>query len=123
MRSAAVVVGPPFIDDPAGVRQAPEEVLVQALVPESSVQALDEAVLLRLARSDVVPLDAAILLKRSIASDVSWVPLSLTISCGWPRLSMIRSSSRTTRCPESEVSAATSGAALQVDGGVVRFVA
>ena len=62
MRSTAVVVDPPFIDDPAGVRQAPEEVLVEALVPEAPVQALDEAVLLRLAGRDGVPLDATFLL-------------------------------------------------------------
>ena len=62
VRSAAVVVGPPSIDDPAGLRQAPEQVLVEALVAEASVQALDEAVLLGLAGGDVVPLDSAFLL-------------------------------------------------------------
>ena len=46
----------------AHCRQAPEEVLVQALVPEAPVQALDEAVLDGLAGRNVAPRDAALLL-------------------------------------------------------------
>src|SRR5690242_8630909 len=38
-----------------------EEGLVQQLVPEPAVEALDQGVLLRLARGDVVPLDASVL--------------------------------------------------------------
>jgi hypothetical protein len=37
-------------------------VLVEALVAQTAIEALDEAILHRFARSDVVPLDAAILL-------------------------------------------------------------
>jgi hypothetical protein len=36
-------------------------VLVQALVAQATIEALNEAVLLRLARSDVMPLDAGVL--------------------------------------------------------------
>ena len=46
----------------AGRWQAPEQVLVQAFVAQPADQALDEAVLHRLARRDVVPGDATLLL-------------------------------------------------------------
>ena len=62
VRPVKVVVDPPSLDDPADRWQASEEVLVEALVAEAAVQALDEAVLLRLAGSDVVPFDPTILL-------------------------------------------------------------
>ncbi len=42
--------------------QAVEQVLVQQLVPHSSVEAFDEAVLHGLARRDIVPLDLPVLL-------------------------------------------------------------
>jgi hypothetical protein len=45
--AAGVVVDPPFFDEPASRRQVAEQVLVEALVAESTVQALDEAVLHR----------------------------------------------------------------------------
>ena len=83
-----------------------EQRLVQQLVAQPAVEALDEGVLDRLARGDVVPVD----LRRScdqprIALEVSSVPLSLTIMAGLPRVAMSASSSRATRSPESDVSA------------------
>ena len=62
MRPPGIVVDPPFLDDPAGCRQAAEQVHVEALVAEAAVQAFDEAVLHRLARGDVVPLDSMVFL-------------------------------------------------------------
>ncbi len=38
----------------------PEQGLVEQLIPQATVEALDEAVLLRLSRSDVVPADAGL---------------------------------------------------------------
>lgn len=64
MRSVGVVVGPPFFDQPAGLRQIGEQVLVEALVAQPTVERLNEAVLHRLARCDVVPFDATFLLPR-----------------------------------------------------------
>ena len=58
VRSECVVVDPPFFDDTSGLWQAGEEVLVEALVAQSAIEALDEAVLGRLARCDVVPFHA-----------------------------------------------------------------
>ena len=58
MRSNGVVVDPPSFDDPAGLGERGEHMLVQALIPQLAIEALHEAVLLRLARRDVVPLDA-----------------------------------------------------------------
>ena len=62
MRSVGVVVDPPCFDDLAGLVQVGEQMLVEALVPQSAVEALDEAILHRLARCDVVPFDAVLLL-------------------------------------------------------------
>ena len=58
MRSECVVVDPPFFDDPSGLWQAGKEVLIEALVAQPAIEALDEAVLGRLARCDVVPFHA-----------------------------------------------------------------
>ena len=62
VRSECVVVGPPFFDDLSGVWQAGEEMLVEALVAQPAIEALDEAVLGRLAGSDVVPFHATFFL-------------------------------------------------------------
>jgi hypothetical protein len=62
MRPLAVVVAPPCFDDAARLAEAGEQVLVETLVTQPPDEALDEAVLLRLARRDVVPLQAALLL-------------------------------------------------------------
>jgi len=61
-KAGRVVVGSPYFDDPPRRGQAAEQVLVQTLVAEPAVEALDEPVLLRLARRDVVPSDATFLL-------------------------------------------------------------
>ena len=62
LRSVGVVVGPPFFDDVACLGEVGEQMLVEALVAQAAVEALDEAVLHRFARCDVVPFDAACLL-------------------------------------------------------------
>ena len=62
MRAAGVVVHPPRLDEGAGRRQAPEQMLVQALVAQAAVDTLDGAVLLRLAGRDVVPLNCTLFL-------------------------------------------------------------
>ncbi len=61
MRTHGVVVRPPCLDDPSRRSQRGEQVLVQALVAQATIKALDEAVLLRPTRSDVVPLDPSVL--------------------------------------------------------------
>ncbi len=55
MGSALVVVPPPGFENEPGVREGPEQRLVQQLVAQTTVEAFIEAVLLRLARRDVVP--------------------------------------------------------------------
>ena len=62
MGAAGVVVDPPRLDDGPGRRQAPEEMLVQALVAQAPVQAFDKTVLLRLAGGDLAPLNRTLLL-------------------------------------------------------------
>jgi hypothetical protein len=81
VRPEVIVVVQPFRQGLASMAEAGEQRLVQAIITHSSVEALDEAVLLRLAWRDVVPLDVAI-----------------------PRPSQ-DSRSRATRKPEIEVSA------------------
>ena len=62
VRSIGVVVDPPFFDDLARLLEVGEEVFVEALVAQSAVEALDEAILHRFARRDVVPFDTALVL-------------------------------------------------------------
>ena len=61
MGPEVVVVVPPGFQLPAGMGEAGEDRLVQELVPEPGIEALDESVLIGLARRDVVPLDAPLL--------------------------------------------------------------
>ena len=49
VRSDEVVVEPPALDDGAGLGEGGEDLLVEAFVAQPAVEALDEAVLLRLA--------------------------------------------------------------------------
>ena len=60
--SLGVVVDPPELERVPGCWQALEQVLVQAFVAQPADQALDQAVLHRLARRDIVPGNAALLL-------------------------------------------------------------
>src|SRR5215204_541800 len=53
-----VVITPPSLQYGTGVRQRFEQRLIQQLVAQPAVEALDETVLLRLAGRDVVPADA-----------------------------------------------------------------
>jgi hypothetical protein len=69
VRALRVAVDPPELERTSGRRQAPKQMLVQAFVPQSADQALDQAVLHRLARRDVVPGNAA--LKNTLAEAVS----------------------------------------------------
>ena len=50
----------------AGLRELREQRVVEALVPEASVEALDEGVLRGLAGGDVMPCDVGLLAERSI---------------------------------------------------------
>lgn len=44
MRSAVIVIKPPTINDPTGLRQAKEQFSIQQFVPETTVEALHVAV-------------------------------------------------------------------------------
>ena len=60
MRPDLIEVLPPGRELRAGVAERAEQGLVQALIPQTPVEAFVEAVLLRLARRDVMPADAGI---------------------------------------------------------------
>ena len=62
MGPIGIIIATPRFDDLAGHRQAPEHMLVEAFVPKPAVETFDESVLDRLARRDVVPADASLLL-------------------------------------------------------------
>lgn len=64
MWAVMVVVVTPCRDQVTGMAQAGEQVLVEALVPQAAVEALDEAVLHGFAGCDVVPFDLPVLLPR-----------------------------------------------------------
>ena len=57
MGAVVIVVALPGPDLLSGVAQAREQRLVEQLVPEAAVEAFDEAVLGRLARGDVAPVE------------------------------------------------------------------
>ncbi len=56
MGPEVVVVVPPVSQHLTGMAETGEQRLIQAFVTQASVEALDEAVLLRLAWRDVMPL-------------------------------------------------------------------
>lgn len=62
MRAVMDVVVAPCRDQVASMAQAGEQVLVEAFVPQMTVEVLDEAVLHRFAGRDVVPFDLSVLL-------------------------------------------------------------
>ena len=105
VRSFGVVVFLAVGDTGPDSGQRREQRLVKAFVPETVVEALDEAVLHRRTGSDVMPLDLPLWDQRRIAMLVNSVPLSRTNVSGRLRPAMTVSSSRTTRRPDSEVSA------------------
>lgn len=91
MRSDGVVVVSPQGQLSAGIGQAVEDLLVQAIVAQAAIEGLDVAVLLRLARVDVVPFDAVLVgpfrfadNRFRIALLVNSVPLSETMQAGLP---------------------------------------
>jgi len=57
MRPDVIVVVPPSVEHEADVGQRREQRFVEAFVPQAPVEAFDEAILHRLARRDVMPLD------------------------------------------------------------------
>ena len=60
MRPDVVVVVAPQGQLTAGISQAVEDLFVQAFIPQAAVEGLDVAILLRLARIDVMPLDLVV---------------------------------------------------------------
>jgi hypothetical protein len=86
-----IVVVAPKSQFASGIGQAVEDLLIQAFVAQAAVETLDKAILLRLARIDVVPLDTVLVgpfrfadLRFRIALLVNSVPLSETMQLGLP---------------------------------------
>ena len=100
MRPYSVVVASPFLERQTRLHQRREQGLVQELVAQATVEALDEGVLHRFPGIDVVPLDARFGSLAPVALLVSSGPLSLTIDPGLPRAAMRRLSSREVLRPD-----------------------
>jgi hypothetical protein len=98
-----IVIVPPGGQHEPGMGQRGEQGLVEAFVPQATVEALHEAVLHRLARRDVVPLDPSLLrpaqdgrrgqLGAIIADDHMWLAAAAhqglsVISCVGGRLNI-----------------------------------
>ena len=64
VRMHGIVGRPPCLDDPSRRSQRGEKVFVQTLVAQATIKAFNEAVLLRLARRDLMPLDPCVLAPR-----------------------------------------------------------
>ena len=62
MWAVLVEVDAPCGDQIAGMAQAVEQMLIEAFVAHASIEALDEAILHRFARRDVVPIDFSVFL-------------------------------------------------------------
>src|ERR1700716_581762 len=60
MRPLFVVVAPPNLQHRTGVRQRPEQRLVQQFAAQPAIETLDEPILLRLAGRDVMPTDTGL---------------------------------------------------------------
>ncbi len=61
MRPPGVVVGDPCSDQMPGMGEIPEQVFVQAFIPEPPIEGLAESVLRWLAGRDVVPVESPVL--------------------------------------------------------------
>src|SRR5262249_40754132 len=61
VRPDGIIVEPPFGQDRSGMGERAEERLVQQLVMQTAIEALDKCLLLRFARRDVVPFDTTVL--------------------------------------------------------------
>src|SRR5690606_4027738 len=57
VRSLAVVIADPFANRAAGMAEAEEQRLIEQLIPHPAVEALDECILHRLSRRNIVPVD------------------------------------------------------------------
>lgn len=60
MRSDVIVIVSPERQFAAGIIEGVEDLLIQQLVSQAAVEALDEAILLRLAGIDVMPINVVI---------------------------------------------------------------
>ena len=109
VRAGRVVVAPPRFGHPARREQAAEQVLVQAFVAEPPLKLSTNPFCCGLLGAMLCQAPPRSCCQRRTAWEVSSVPLSLTIIAGQPHSATIRSSSRPTRSPDSDVSTTSAG--------------
>ena len=105
MRTHGVVVPPPFLERDACLGERGEQHLVQELVVQAAIEALDEGVLHGPARGGECQSTPVWPVQARMALLVSSVPLSLPMALGLAWAAISRSSSRATLLPDSEKSA------------------
>ncbi len=103
VRPDRVVIDPPGFDEAPGITETVEEVLIQALIAQPAIKALDEGILCWLSRRDVVPLDADL-------ADPFQDRMTGELIFGAPRWAISLDSSLATRTPDRETSTTTARA-------------
>lgn len=99
-----VVVDPPSLDDLPRKMQAVEEVFVQTLISQPSIEAFNERVLRWFPRCDVVPFYDRFFDPFQDCMTGQFSAVVRDIIFGVPRRSIMRSSSRATRTPDNDMS-------------------
>jgi hypothetical protein len=103
VRTVVVVVLAPQGQLVTSISQGEEDFHVQALIAQLAVEALDIAVLDRLARPDEIQVHSVLVGHRSIAFEANSVPLSTVIDCRVPRSATTLSSAVATFSPLNAV--------------------
>ena len=86
VRPPGVVVGDPCADQMPGMGEIPEQVFVQAFIPEPPIEGLAECVLRWLAGSDVVPVESPVLnpLEHSVRGELRSIVRNNHLGCAAP---------------------------------------
>ena len=107
MWSAPVVIFLPFFQRVSGIVQCSKQRFVQAFIPEFSIEALNESILLRLCGGNIMPINPRFLHPFQDYHTREFGAIIRHNCFGIPRSATIRSNSRATRRLDNEVSAAS----------------
>ncbi len=107
--AVAVIILPPLLDEVPGVCQGNENILVQAFISQPSVETFHETVIRGFSGPTVFQADAIFCAHSFKARPVNSGPLSVRSLRGRRPCSRRRSSTCTTRWPESDISTSRAG--------------
>jgi hypothetical protein len=88
MRSCGVVIDAPLLDDSPSLGQRPEDIVVEAFISESTVEAFDECVLRWLTGIDLVQLYTTMLceIKHRVTGQLGSI---FHYKCRWKRAAFV----------------------------------